>query len=343
MNKKISKPLITFMIIGFNQERFIREAIYGAFSQTYEPLEIILSDDCSTDDTFEIMKKMANLYSGPHKIILNKNKHNLGIGRHINKVMSLSKGEIIVAAAGDDISIPERTISIYKAWEMSNRKAFSIDSECEIIDENGIRLLKELNQYEKREKQLINFTENFRNLVLGSTHAWHRDVFKIFGPLPGIIQEDITIPPRSMLLGEIHHINKPLVKYRVHSSNICSIKKISGSENIIKSLSFIKDIIIISYDLERCILKHKKNRLKKTENEYLDKCLRNVFTLRNKEKLKVMILSSPPIIRLLYYLKFVIKYGFNRKDKMLLFCAISKHSYILYKNLKNVMLVGLMI
>jgi cellulose synthase/poly-beta-1,6-N-acetylglucosamine synthase-like glycosyltransferase len=62
-------PLITLFVYAFNHEKFIREAVEGAFAQTYNPLEIILSDDCSTDRTYEIMQEMAERYSGPHKVI----------------------------------------------------------------------------------------------------------------------------------------------------------------------------------------------------------------------------------------------------------------------------------
>ena len=41
-------PLVTFALFAYNQERYVREAVEGAFAQTYQPLEIILSDDCSS-------------------------------------------------------------------------------------------------------------------------------------------------------------------------------------------------------------------------------------------------------------------------------------------------------
>ena len=57
-----SKPLLTFALAALNQERFIREAVEAAFAQTYSPLEIILSDDCSDDRTFDIIREMAAAY-----------------------------------------------------------------------------------------------------------------------------------------------------------------------------------------------------------------------------------------------------------------------------------------
>ena len=68
-----NKPLVTFIVISYNQEAFIRDGVEGAFSQTYSPLEIVLSDDCSRDRTFEIMQELAAAYRGPHRVILNRN------------------------------------------------------------------------------------------------------------------------------------------------------------------------------------------------------------------------------------------------------------------------------
>ena len=64
------RPLICFGLLAYNQEPFIREAVEGALAQTYAPLEIILSDDCSTDRTFEIMQETVAAYRGPHKVVL---------------------------------------------------------------------------------------------------------------------------------------------------------------------------------------------------------------------------------------------------------------------------------
>ena len=66
------RPLITFALMAYNQEQLIEEAVAGALAQTYSPLEIILSDDCSTDRTFEIMEEMADEYKGPHSVSIRR-------------------------------------------------------------------------------------------------------------------------------------------------------------------------------------------------------------------------------------------------------------------------------
>src|SRR5207248_10197804 len=105
----MTPPLITFAVASFNQKDYIREAIESAFAQSYSPLDIIISDDCSKDETFAIAQSMAAAYKGPHSVRLNRNPSTLGIGAHTNRLMELCRGELIVVAAGDDVSLPNRT------------------------------------------------------------------------------------------------------------------------------------------------------------------------------------------------------------------------------------------
>lgn len=216
---KSEKPLITFALFAYNQEQFIREAIGGAFAQTYSPLEIILSDDCSTDGTFQLIAELASEYIGPHKIILNRNPTNLGLGDHINKVMGLCNGELIVVAAGDDISLPSRTATIAKVWLEHEKKPSSIYSKSVIIDSKGMASKELDSPLPKRtlEENLMHYMSG----VQGCSHAWSRQVFDVFGQLLiDTVCEDRVIPLRSMLMGGIKYIPDVLVEYRVHDSNI---------------------------------------------------------------------------------------------------------------------------
>ncbi|MDW3137687.1 glycosyltransferase [Vibrio sp. 1288] len=209
----IERPLVSFVLIAYNQEEYIKEAIEGALSQTYSPLEIILSDDCSRDRTFEIMREVAESYQGPHKIILNRNDPNLGIGGHINRVMSLSSGEFIVIGAGDDISLPERVSINVKTWQEKPDTKL-IYSDCYFVDESG----DILEIHEPGPKMQNESLDNVitRNLwCLGAVSAIHRSVFDYFGPLmDGIVHEDRAWPTRAKLLGSISYINEPLIKYQ---------------------------------------------------------------------------------------------------------------------------------
>lgn len=144
----LPQPLVSFILLAYNQESYIREAVAGAFSQTYSPLEIIMSDDGSSDRTFAILQEMAASYKGPHKIRLIRNDKNLGIGMHFNKLMEIADGQIIELAAGDDISLPWRTSeSVRLLLEHPELTClsleihrFAVSSEIDIVKPNSFRI-----------------------------------------------------------------------------------------------------------------------------------------------------------------------------------------------------------
>ena len=220
-------PLITFALFAYNQEMFIREAIVGALSQTYSPLEIIISDDCSTDKTYEIMVDMVSEYRGPHNIVLNKNENNLGIASHVNKVISLAKGLLIIAAAGDDISFPTRTSELTELWVKNGRFSGIVYSQYEPIDNEGNSLNVDCLCKDVSDLTIEEFASRFNPGIVGATQAWTKDLFIKFGPLPhDLYCEDAVFVFRAKLYGEILFLDRVLLKYRFHQSSLsnnCSL------------------------------------------------------------------------------------------------------------------------
>ncbi len=213
----MERPLLTFFIVAFNQERFIREATRAALAQTYSPLQVILSDDSSRDRTYEIMAEVAQGYRGPHQVVLNRPPRNVGLANHISQVMALSKGLFIVGAAGDDVSLPERTEVLWRAWEESGRTICSVSSAMRLIDEEGVDYGLYENPPPSHANDLLRMCRDGMPGVGGASHAWDRRIFDVFGPLrPDIAFEDRALPFRSLLLGKIAYVNQPLVLYRRH-------------------------------------------------------------------------------------------------------------------------------
>lgn len=100
---------VSYCILTYNQEEYIEQTLNAAVNQTYSPMEIIVSDDGSTDRTFEIIRQFAKKYKGPNQIVINQNSPNLGLREHYNKVLyELSHGDIVILADGDDVSVENR-------------------------------------------------------------------------------------------------------------------------------------------------------------------------------------------------------------------------------------------
>ncbi len=218
-------PLVSFCLITYNQERFILDALQGAFNQTYANLEILISDDCSRDNTFQLINEAVAQYNGPHKIVVNQNSHNLGIAAHINKVLyEIAKGEIIMLAAGDDVSLPTRT-QVSVDFLMQHPEVSSVSVSSEECDEN---LQPKENTFRKLmtpgRDSIVTLEDYvyFRNFILfpGDSRVLRREVISAFPPLKYVSAEDIYLFIRSLLVGSAGYIRQPLVKYRIYGGNV---------------------------------------------------------------------------------------------------------------------------
>ena len=215
------RPLVTFALFAYNQEKYIREAVEGAFAQTYEPLEIILSDDCSADRTFEIMKEMAAEYRGPHRIILNRNIQNLNIGGHVNKVSNLANGDLVVLAAGDDISVSIRTEKLFNFWDSRGRPTAVLCSDFMPINNFSKTVLLSNESTYFGPFDIISMARGYVR-ILGATTAFSRNIFTAFAPMnASVIHEDKVLPFRALLLGgTISAMTDKLVYYRVTGGHL---------------------------------------------------------------------------------------------------------------------------
>ena len=224
-------PVITFALIAYNQERFIREAFESALRQTYQPLELIVIDDCSTDRTFDIIEEMASKYRGTHTVRAIRNACNLGIGGNVSRAVELCRGELIVLGAGDDVSVPDRTEVLHQTWESSGRQAMSLFSSHMRIDaegrEYGIsgtrgdpndrRMSWELNG------DLLSFLSSRQPMVNGCSAAWSPELLRYFGNVRTDL-EDVVLSFRALAIGQMHYINRPLVRWRRHGDNVSFLK-----------------------------------------------------------------------------------------------------------------------
>ena len=212
---RTDRPLATLLVIAYNQQNFIDEAVRAAFAQTYAPLEILLSDDCSTDHTFARMEALASAYRGPHRVRLNRNPANLHIGAHIQKTAEMAGGELIVVNAGDDVSEPNRVARLVEEWMSFTPRPDLLHSDVRRLTPEGdlgaIVKPSSLLRTDPSPKALALSGEG----VMGATQAWSRSLFEAFPPLePHIHCEDRILPFRAALGGGIHYVEEPLLRYR---------------------------------------------------------------------------------------------------------------------------------
>lgn len=96
-----TSPKVTVVTITYNSSKYVRQAIESVLAQSFTDFEYLISDDCSTDDTWEIIQE----YKDP-RIRAWRNEHNLGEYPNRNKTLHEARGEYIIWIDGDDILYP---------------------------------------------------------------------------------------------------------------------------------------------------------------------------------------------------------------------------------------------
>ncbi|MDA9020353.1 glycosyltransferase [Flavimaricola sp.] len=230
------RPLISFVLFAYNHEEYIREAIQAAVSQTYSPLEIILSDDCSSDRTFEIIREVAEEYVGQHKVIVERMAKNVGknlYGRRIWNTLQRANGEFIVIASGDDVSFPERVERLFAIWDSNGRGRVCIHSAINWIDETGRVRGINIGTNNLASCSLVDFVRKDGRGLYGAANSLSHSLLTSFGPLSDrLLLEDGALAFRAKLCDGILFCSDPLVFYRRHASNLSAVYSKVGDEFI---------------------------------------------------------------------------------------------------------------
>lgn len=100
----MTKDLISVIMSNYNtEESYLRSAIDSVLNQTYGNFEFIIVDDCSTDNSLEIIKSYKD-----ERIVILENEENIGITKSLNRGLRVAKGEFVARMDADDICLPER-------------------------------------------------------------------------------------------------------------------------------------------------------------------------------------------------------------------------------------------
>jgi len=130
-------PKVSIMIVSFNQKDFVAEAIESAVNQDYDNLEVVISDDGSTDGTAEIIAQLQSPYS--ERLIALLNKDNVGITRNCNRALRACSGQFIAFLGGDDVLLPGK-VPAQVDWFKQDKRRVLCGHAIEHILANGSRM-----------------------------------------------------------------------------------------------------------------------------------------------------------------------------------------------------------
>lgn len=209
------------ILLCYNNEAYVAEALRSVLDQDVtQPIEVIVSDDASTDSTYAIIQGQIAAYSGPHQVCVLGQATNSGSkSAHLNRVFPLASGDIFVSFDADDVAEAHRLSRIQECFQ-SRAEIAAVYSNVSMMDESGRSRGIGSVTCPPRGVSARRWFAQVDAYAAGSTLAVRRDVVDRFAPLDPKIHEDVVLPFRASLLGDVVFIDEPLVRYRRHEASL---------------------------------------------------------------------------------------------------------------------------
>lgn len=201
--------LVSIVMPTYNGEKYIKKAIESCLAQTYSNIELIVVDDCSTDNTAKIVKD----YIGQdHRVRYWRNEKNLKLPGALNKGFELSQGQLLTWTSDDNLYSPEAIRVMVEELKANPRSDIAYSS-YSFIDKDG----KVVDSFNYEPEFLL------YKCVVGACFLYTRKVHDTVGKYDEdkFRMEDYDFWLRAAERFSFHFINKPsLYYYRKHSASL---------------------------------------------------------------------------------------------------------------------------
>ena len=215
-NKLFQEDLVSVIIPVYNSEKFLKETLNSVLNQKYKNIEIIIINDCSVDNSENIIKSYCVKYKN---IIYYKKQKNEGVAVARNLALDIAKGRYVAFLDSDDLWEKEKVEK--QITLMKEKEAFISYTAIEMIDEHQNKIKS------KREVQEIidyNFLLHNTMIATSSVIVDRKKTGNFKMPLRRSGQDYATW---LMLLrngDKAYGINEALVKYRIRNNSLSSNK-----------------------------------------------------------------------------------------------------------------------
>jgi alpha-1,3-rhamnosyltransferase len=246
------EPLVSIIVITYNSAKYVLETLESAKDQTYKNIELIISDDCSSDDTIEICRKWIN---ASHNRFIRRElityDKNTGISANCNRGIKAAKGKWIKFIAGDD-SLQKDCIESFIDYLHRNKNNHIdvIHSEMALYKNSftEINFLSTTNTSKYLFNDLrLNAKDQYLLLLryvfyIGAPSTFYRSELlkKVNGFDESMPYEDWPLYLKTTKAGyRIYFLDKPTINYRIHSDSIYNSEK-----DLLFNGFFMKDKVV---------------------------------------------------------------------------------------------------
>ena len=209
-------PLVSFLIAAYNEEKFIVDCVESCLNQSYPHIEVCITDDGSTDNTWRLLSKR---YQADRRVVLDRFEKNKGKVPAFNRSYENASGEYFALVGADDVSLPDRIEASLNSLKRS--KADLVFARMKICDRN-LKPLPVGQVIVKDHKATLEriLTDNF---CYGSTLLFNHRIAEHSFPIPEALKfEDWWIGFNAHLNGKTKFVDKFVTLCRQHEKNTIS-------------------------------------------------------------------------------------------------------------------------
>ena len=204
------------LVMTYNQRETCIEAINSLLAQTLALDLIIVSDDCSTDGTYEVITDHFSQNGKPSHVEIYKSEKNLGFIPHFNTLLKnhCRDDDLIFYNAGDDISETSRVEEFYREYVTKGKpRHFLGHSYVTSFGSGAEEILVPPIESIKDNRELCLIASAYH---IGASQVFTGALFFDFGPiLFDDCYEDLTLGYRALLKNAYHFIPKSMLRYRI--------------------------------------------------------------------------------------------------------------------------------
>jgi hypothetical protein len=220
-------------LITHNGVKYLPQQLQSILAQTRAVIHIVVSDDCSTDGTWEYLEAWAS--QAPVRVTLVRNDPRLGLSANFEQAISLVEADIVFSSDQDDVWLPEKVALLAAVFEaddtvqLAHTDAILVDADGRDL---GSTLFHELgiSSMERREIRSGNAFRVYcrRNVVTGATAAFRRRLIGLVRPLPpkNLFYHDGWLALMAAASGRIVMLDTPTIQYRQHGANLVGVKRL---------------------------------------------------------------------------------------------------------------------
>ncbi len=296
---KINTPLVSVAMATYNGAKYVTEQLNSILNQSYKNIEIVITDDASTDNTLEIIKKLQLNHP---QIKLFTNAENSGVNKTFESSFKNCSGNFIAIADQDDIWNENKIELLLNNIDSED----AIYSNSELVDKLGNSLKVTTSQSMKMQSYYSGIPFLMGNCIPGHSILMRRSFLINILPIPEAIMFDRWISFCAAGNNGIKYLDAALVKYRQHDNNTVGVgksknKKLKKSKNKLFKIKIAELLVCQKANIKDLETRKILNQM----IEYFTKKLsikRSIFFFKNMESL-LIIKNKPYYRKVLYCIK----------------------------------------